>query len=79
MKTKEELNTLKEEVKTVNKKFAELTDDELKEITGGGDVVFYKSYYCRDCKNKWIVLDAETSENCSRCGSNNYDFKLMFY
>lgn len=35
MKTKEELNTLKEEVETLNKKLAELTDDELKEVVGG--------------------------------------------
>ena len=36
MKTKEELNALKEEVKDVNKKLAELTEEELAEVTGGG-------------------------------------------
>ena len=35
MQTKEELNALKEEVETLNKKLAELTEDELKEVTGG--------------------------------------------
>ena len=35
MKSKEELNTLKEEVEAMNKKLAELTDDELKQVTGG--------------------------------------------
>ena len=35
MKTKEELKALKEEVETVNKKLAELSDEELKEVTGG--------------------------------------------
>ena len=35
MKTKEELNTLKEEVETLNKKLAELTDEELDQIAGG--------------------------------------------
>ena len=35
MKTKEELNAIKEEVKEVNKKLAELTEDELISITGG--------------------------------------------
>ena len=35
MKTKEELNVLKEEVKALNKKLAELSEDELKEVTGG--------------------------------------------
>ena len=35
MKTKEELNTLKQKVETLNKKLEELTDDELKQVTGG--------------------------------------------
>ena len=35
MKTKEELNALKEEVETLSKKLAELNEDELKEVTGG--------------------------------------------
>ena len=37
MKTKEELNALKEEVETMNKKLAELTDDEMKQVIGGID------------------------------------------
>ena len=35
MKTKEELNALKEEVETLNGKLAELSEDELSEIFGG--------------------------------------------
>ena len=35
MKTKEELNALKEEVETLYKKLAELTEEELEEIAGG--------------------------------------------
>ena len=35
MKTKEELNALKEEVEALNKKLAELSEDELKQINGG--------------------------------------------
>ena len=35
MKTKEELNILKEEVNTLSAKLRELTDDELSEVTGG--------------------------------------------
>ena len=35
MKTKEELNALKEEVETVNKKMRELTDEELEQVNGG--------------------------------------------
>ena len=35
MKTKEELNALKNEVEALNKKLAELTDEELAQVTGG--------------------------------------------
>ena len=35
MKTKEELNALKEEVETLNKKLCELTEEELEQVTGG--------------------------------------------
>ncbi|MCQ2424406.1 MAG: hypothetical protein MJ088_05880 [Clostridia bacterium] len=35
MKTKEELTALRNEVKTLNAKLAELTEDELKEVVGG--------------------------------------------
>ena len=37
MKTKEELNALKEEVETLNKKLAELTEEELAQVSGGVD------------------------------------------
>ena len=42
MKTKEELNALKEEVETMNEKLHELTDEELAQVTGGADK---KNYY----------------------------------
>ena len=35
MKTKEELNALKEEVEAVSKKLHELTDEELAQVSGG--------------------------------------------
>ena len=35
MKTKEELNALKEEVETLNEKLNELTEEELAQVTGG--------------------------------------------
>ena len=35
MKTKEELNALKKEVETLNKKLAELTEEELAQVSGG--------------------------------------------
>ena len=45
MKTKEELNALKEEVKTLNKKLAELNEEELKQVIGGQqyDINIYKN------------------------------------
>ena len=42
MKTKEELNALKEEVKTLNKKLHELTDGELEQVAG---VAYIKDIY----------------------------------
>ena len=35
MKTKEELNKIKEEVEAVNEKLAELTPEELEQVNGG--------------------------------------------
>ena len=35
MKPKEELNTLKEEVESVSRKLAELTEEELAQVSGG--------------------------------------------
>ena len=35
-KTKEELNALKEEVEAVNEKLAELTEEEITQVSGGG-------------------------------------------
>ena len=51
MKTKEELNALKEEVETLNKKLHELTEEELEQVSGGAyikdiyDQVTYDLYY----------------------------------
>lgn len=35
MKSKEELNIIKEEVETLNKKLQELTEEELEQVVGG--------------------------------------------
>ena len=35
MKTKEELNALKDELASLNKKLAELSEEELKQVSGG--------------------------------------------
>ena len=45
MKTKEELNALKEEVETLNKKLAELTEEELAQVSGGAGKAFTSGNY----------------------------------
>lgn len=47
MKTKEELNSLKEEIEALNKKLAELTEEELVQVTGGESCgMLAKCPYC---------------------------------
>lgn len=41
MKTKKELNALKEEVKTMNEKLSALTEEELEQVTGGNDGIIW--------------------------------------
>ena len=49
MKTKEELNAIKEEVETLNKKLAELTEEELAQVSGGGSEMMIYQEYCKKC------------------------------
>ena len=60
MKTAEELNALKEEVETLNKKLAELTEEEQNQVTGGG----VESYLDRPQPNfeEWIQSNPETQD-----------------
>ena len=39
MKTKEELNEIKRELEAVSEKIKELTEEELEQVTGGGNFV----------------------------------------
>ena len=55
MKTKEELNALKEEVKALNKKLRELTDEELAQVTGGE---YLPTRLCPNCY-KVMYYDGE--------------------
>ena len=52
MKTAEELKTLKEEFETLNKKLADLTDDELTQISSG-----YPKNSCLMCRAGQIEED----------------------
>lgn len=47
MKAKEKLNALKAEIETLNKKLAELTDEELAQVSGGlvSDFPHSRPYY----------------------------------
>ena len=47
MKTPEELNVLKEEIETLNKKLAELTKEELAQVAGGEGAV--TMCWCPEC------------------------------
>ena len=48
MKTKEELNDLKKEVETLNEKLAELTKEELAQVSGG--MVIMCDDDCKNCR-----------------------------
>ena len=50
MKTKEELNALREEVETLNKKLHELTDEELAQVSGGDQ---RPDGYSVDANGRW--------------------------
>ena len=63
MKTKEELNALKEEVEILNKKLAELTEEELKEITGGSN-----PYDHNVMLTEAVPVGAGKIKNCPSCG-----------
>ena len=58
MKTKEELNALKEEVETQNKKLHELTEEELAQVSCGGersDLTRERVSELADSDGSWII------------------------
>ena len=55
MKTKEELNALKAELEAMNKKLAELNEDELKQVTGGMKIVVIKTSKIPDPSDEQII------------------------
>lgn len=56
MKTKEELHTLKEEFESLNRKLAELTDNELTQVTGGN---WWPDYYGDGAYNSNVIQERE--------------------
>ena len=71
MKTKEELNTIKEEVETLNNKLIELTDEELEQVIGGYNA---HSYFviCEvdDCSVKQKIAGMGMNKNDQILGSD---------
>ena len=86
MKTKNELNTLKEEVETLNKKLAELTEEELKQVAGGVGSSFSEYRFCKYCSATSLQVYAGTGTGwdvnknphscylwqCLSCRNTNY-------
>ena len=76
MKTKEELNALKKEVKTLNKKLAELTEEELAQVVGGTE---NNSTIVKDDDVVWLYeksFDAQTKGSGAWYGISNSESKI---
>lgn len=56
MKTKEELNILKESVETINKKLTELTEEELAQVSGGNAGIVLHNMPQKKDDEKYVLL-----------------------
>ena len=56
MKTKEELNALKEELENMNKKLADLTEEELAQVAGGVQPDTEQRYDGQSCPKDMLIL-----------------------
>ena len=70
MKTNEELNKLKEEVESINAKLSELTEEELKQVTGGSNLDVRRPMKTHELqivhrKGRVIVLNKLVDRNSS--------------
>ena len=82
MKTKEKLNVLKENVEVLNKKLAELTEKDQKQVTGYGPEPEpphekMKKLYCRECGYVYGIFPEGTDIPvppipCSQCKAKPY-------
>ena len=59
MKTKEELNAIKAEYESLNRKLGELTDDEMEQVAGG---IWYPF------KNSGPLTSVDEGEKDQKCG-----------
>ena len=73
MKTTEELNIIKEEIEMLNGKLAELTDEELEQVTGGYNE-YSRFLICEqildDCRVKQKIAGMGMNENDQILGSD---------
>ena len=73
MKSKEELNALKEEIETLNKKLHELTEEELAQVSGGNTGTCYYecnhpgSYVNWHTGSKYGDGEAGSTSACKEC------------
>ena len=77
MKTKEELNALKEEVEELNKKLVELSEDELKQVVGGSGKDRDSYMMCHSCGYVNYDVSSYTGNGdgpyeCPWCNSLNF-------
>ena len=66
MKTKEELASLKEEVRTMKIKLAGLTDEELEAVTGGSTMLSESDIIRQYQQKLWQTAGSPLSENSDR-------------
>ena len=70
MKTQEELKELKQEYEALTAKLKELTEDELKEITGG---------HHAPMEGMMCTIEDTCSNDPATCGLNRYNNPLSFF
>ncbi len=63
MKTQEELEQIKEEYKNLNKKLAELTEDELLQVVGGGPYGIREENSEESHRSFWPFCDGNLGDN----------------
>ena len=78
MKSKEELNALKNEVEALSRKLAALTEEELAQVTGG--TPFWGPFHdalitCPQCGTTQIIYESPT--HCKECDFMLWDFMFQ--
>ena len=74
-KTQEELNAIKKEIETLNKKLAELTDEELKIVLGSGKRPGPGEAECAYCKK--LINKDDLSKHEQVCPMNPFNLQQM--